>query len=312
MSFDGGWSRRGFLAASGVAALAACSKSGAGANDTLFAGDQRGFCKIVLGASGNLATPYRIEWSSFPNAAPLLEALNAGAIDTGIGGDAAFVFAIGASARITAIGAQKATGRGPLLVVRGSSPIRSLADLAGRTIATPRGSVSHNFILAALEKHRLPYDAVEFVFLSPQDGQAALESGAVDGWSIWDPNATLAAQRGARIIAEPGLVPSYTLLFGGDVAIATKRPLLADYRRRLYAGWAWARDNRGRYAELLAEETRIPFDIWQRMTAATSSTPVPIDARLIADEQEIADRYFHAGVIEKKIDVSKVFDSTFS
>ena len=52
------------------------------------------------------------------DAAPLLEALNAGAIDTGYGGDAPFIFAIGSNAQIRAIGAQRYDGSGPVLVVR--------------------------------------------------------------------------------------------------------------------------------------------------------------------------------------------------
>jgi sulfonate transport system substrate-binding protein len=308
------WSRRGFLTLTGAAALSACAKTGAGSsNHTLFAGDQRGGSKAVLEAAHQLAKiPYRIEWSSFPNAAPLLEALNAGAIDTGIGGDAAFVFAFGAGAKLKAIGAQKYEGRGSVLVVRADSPIRTLADLPGKRIATPRGSVSHNFILAALEAHHQPYDAVHFAFLSPQDGQAALQSGAVDGWAIWDPNATLAERQGARIIRDgQGLVPSYALLFGSDPAIATKHSLLADYRRRLYAGWDWAAANSPAYAELLSRESGIPADIWRQITSVTRRLPAGIDEQLIGDQQKTADRYFRAGVINKKIDVRKGFDTSF-
>lgn len=39
--------------------------------------------------------PYRIARAEFPNAAPFLETLNVGAIGTGFGGDAAFIFALG-------------------------------------------------------------------------------------------------------------------------------------------------------------------------------------------------------------------------
>jgi sulfonate transport system substrate-binding protein len=310
-----GRSRRGFLALAGAGMLAACSKSGAGGgSNTLFVGDQRGGSKAVLEAARQLAgLPYRIEWSSFPNAAPLLEALNAGAIDSGIGGDAAFVFAIGAGAKLKAIGAQKFEGRGSVLVVRGDSPVHSLADLPGKRIATPRGSVSHNFILAALEAQGRPYDAVRFAFLSPQDGQAALQSGAVDGWAIWDPNATLAERQGARILRDgQELVPSYALLFGSDPAIATKRALLADYRKRLYAGWEWAAANGPAYAELLSRESGIPPDIWRRITEVTKRLPAGIDEQLIVDQQKTADRYFRAGVIPNKIDVRRGFDTSFT
>lgn len=312
-SSDARLSRRSLLALAGTGVLAACSKSGGDDADTLFAGDQRGGSRVVLAASGNLsALPYKIQWSAFPNAAPLLEALNAGAIDTGIGGDAAFIFAIGSGARIKAIGAQRSEGRGPVLVVRDDSPIHTLADLAGKRVATPRGSVSHNFILAALEKYGQPLESVRFAFLSPQDGLAALQSGAVDGWSIWDPNATLAARQGARLIrGGDGLVPSYSLIFGSDAAITAKRPLLTDYRRRLYAGWNWVIANRDAHAALMARETGIPVDIWRSIAAATTRFPAAIDARLIADQQSIADRYHRAGVIAKRIDVRTGFNQLF-
>ena len=229
--------RRGVLGLGLGARIAGCGRAGGG-QGTLLAGDQKGGSKVVLEASHNLDhLPYHIEWSSFPNAAPLLEALNAGAIDTGIGGDAAFIFAIGTGAALKAIGAQKYEGPGPILVVRRDSNIHSLNDIAGKRIATPKGSVGHNFILAALEAQGRPLDAVHFAFLSPQDGNAALLGGSVDGWAVWDPNATIAEKQGARLILGEGLVPSYALLFGSDPAIAHKRPLLTDYKRRLYQGW---------------------------------------------------------------------------
>jgi sulfonate transport system substrate-binding protein len=304
--------RRGVLGLGLGAMVAACARHGSGAG-TLFAGDQKGGSKVVLEASHNLdRLPYQIEWSSFPNAAPLLEALNAGAIDTGIGGDAAFIFSIGTGAALKAIGAQKYEGPGPILVVRRDSGIRSLKDIAGKRIATPKGSVGHNFILAALEAQGRTLDAVQFAFLSPQDGNAALLGGSVDGWAIWDPNATIAEKQGARLIVEPGLVPSYALLFGSDPAIGGKRPLLADYKRRLYQGWDWAASHPEDYAQLLARETGIAADIWRTATARTRRLPAGITPALIADQQKTADRYARAGLIGHSIDVKFGFDESFT
>jgi sulfonate transport system substrate-binding protein len=294
--------------------LAACAKGAKGDQATLFVGDQRSLSQAVLSASHNLDhLPYRIEWSSFPNAAPLLEALNAGAIDTGIGGDAAFIFAIGSGATIKAIGAEKDVGQSAVVVVRRDSPIRTLADIAGKRIATPKGSISHNFVLAALEAHGQPLDAVHFVFLSPSDGQAALQSGAVDGWAIWDPNAALAEKQGARIVpGGEGLASGYGLLFGRDGAIDEKRALLADYRRRIYAGWDWAAKHRDAYSDLMHRETGIALDIWRTVNARVHRVPVPIDDALIAEQQRTADRYLRAGLIAKPIDVRQGFDTSFS
>ena len=64
----------------------------AAAQTTLRVGDQKGNAQAVMEAAGVLKNvPYKIEWKEFPAAAPLLEALSAGAIETGLVGDAPFI-----------------------------------------------------------------------------------------------------------------------------------------------------------------------------------------------------------------------------
>lgn len=306
-------SRRSALGLLAGSLVAACSGE-AQASSKLFVGDQRGGSRVVLQGARRLDdVPYEIVWSQFPNAAPLLEALNAGAIDSGIGGDSAFIFAAGTDATIKAIGAQATCGTGPVVLVRSDSPIRSLADLAGRKVATPRGSISHNHVLAVLEAYRQPYDSVTFAFLSPSDGRAALQSGAVDAWAIWDPNAAMAEQEGARILpGKQDLVPGYGLIFGREGAIADKRALLQDYHDRLYQGWEWAAKNRDAYAELMHKDTGLAVDILRIVQRRADRFPARIDAALIAQQQATADRYFRAKVIDRKLDVRPLFDTSFA
>lgn len=304
--------RRRFLSLSALTMLAACARR-SGEDAVLRVGDQRGGQRVVLAATGALDhLAYKVEWAAFPNAAPLLEALNVGAIDTGYGGDAAFIFAIGSGARIRAIGAQKHSGPGPVVVVRGDSPVRGLDQLAGLRIATPRGSIAHNLVLAALEAAGKPLDAVHFAFLSPSDGEAALKSGSVDAWAIWDPNATMAAHQGARILpGGEGLVPAYTLEFASLDAIAGKRALLQDFSDRLYDGWRWAATHPDAHAELMARETGLSAAIWRETARRSLRPPVPITRELVAAEQQTADRYVRAGLLPRPIDVSPGFDARF-
>jgi sulfonate transport system substrate-binding protein len=57
--------------------------SPARAQIVLKVGDQKGNAQAVMEVAGVLKdTPYTIAWKEFPAAAPLLEALGAGAIDT--------------------------------------------------------------------------------------------------------------------------------------------------------------------------------------------------------------------------------------
>jgi sulfonate transport system substrate-binding protein len=97
---------------------------------TLRVGDQKGGNRSLLEIAGLARDlPYKIEWSEFPAAAPILEALNAGALDVGYTGDLAFLTVYAAGAPIKAIGGTRADARTQAILVRADSPIKSAADL---------------------------------------------------------------------------------------------------------------------------------------------------------------------------------------
>ena len=74
--------------------------------------NQKSTIKVLLEVSGELKNvPYDIQFSEFPAAAPLGEALNAGAVDIGALGDAPYVFALGAGAPIKVVSIVHAEGR---------------------------------------------------------------------------------------------------------------------------------------------------------------------------------------------------------
>lgn len=69
-------------------------------------GDVKGDRYAALRASGELDDlPYKLEMSAFPSGAPVLEALNAGALDIGFTGDIPFLFVYAAGAPLKAVGA---------------------------------------------------------------------------------------------------------------------------------------------------------------------------------------------------------------
>ena len=97
---------------------------------TLRVGDQKGGNRSLLEISGYAKDlPYKIEWSEFPAAAPILEALNAGALDVGYTGDLSFLTVYAAGAPIKAIGGTRSDARTQAILVRQDSPINSGADL---------------------------------------------------------------------------------------------------------------------------------------------------------------------------------------
>jgi len=120
---------------------------------TLRVGDQKGGNRSLLEIAGLARDlPYKIEWSEFPAAAPILEALNAGALDVGYTGDLSFLTVYAAGAPIKAIGGTRSNARTQAILVRKDSPIRTAADLKGKRLAGTRGGWGQFLINATLEK----------------------------------------------------------------------------------------------------------------------------------------------------------------
>jgi len=102
----GTFSRRGAVALlASTFALAACGRKDE--SQVLKVGSQRGGTKALMLSSGALdGISYQVEWSEFPAAQNLLEAIGSGAIDVGLAGDAPFQFAYQSGSPIKAVSAQ--------------------------------------------------------------------------------------------------------------------------------------------------------------------------------------------------------------
>ncbi|TXN50160.1 ABC transporter substrate-binding protein [Methylobacterium sp. WL119] len=272
------------------------------AEDVLRVGDQRGNARALMEAAGVLdGLPYRLAWSEFPAAAPLLEALNAGAIDAGGVGDAPFTFAAAAGVPVKAFLAFRNRQDGLAILAAADSPIRTVADLKGRRIATNRGSIGHQVVLAALGEAGLPADAVTLSFLPPADAKIALASGSVYDWATWEPYTSTAELAGlVRVVRDGnGITPGLSFAVASDAALKGKRALLADFGERLARARAWALGDPAPYAKVWSKLIGLPEAVPLRWFGRAQYRNVPIDEAVIADEQANIDLYVRAGLIPK-------------
>lgn len=308
--------QRRTLILSGLAgALAACAPKTA-ATGVLKVGSQKGGTKALVLASGVLAgAPYRVDWSEFPAAQHLLEAVGAGAVDLGAVGDAPFLFAYANGGKVKAVQAARSSGggSGTAIVVPGGSPIRTPADLRGRKVATGRGSIGHYLLLRLIEQAGLKPADVTVVFLSPGDAKAAFSTGAVDAWATWGAYIALAQQGGARVLADGrGLLSGYGFEVANVQAIATKRAEILDFLTRLSKAQRWVADHKAEYAATLARETGLDLAIAAQTLSSTRGEPVPIDATVIAEERQVLARFQAAGAIPPGADIAGAFDASFN
>jgi sulfonate transport system substrate-binding protein len=282
---------------------------------TLRVGDQKGGNRSLLEIAGLAKDlPYKIEWSEFPAAAPILEALNAGALDVGYTGDLAFLTVYATGAPIKAIGGTRSDARTQAIMVRQDSPIKSAADLKGKRLAGTRGGWGQFLIDATLEKagHRL--DDATFAPLGPVDAKIALVAGSIDGWAVWEPYVSYATLKdNARIIADgEGLTPTITFIVASDQAIATKRAAVQDLVQRLNKARLWSLDHISEYAKSTAELTKLPEDVLLSAYTAQRTSPIVIDAGIVKEIQEASDRATRYGILSKTLDVSKAVDRSFT
>ena len=281
----------------------------------LRAGDQKGGTQSVMKAAGVLeGLPYRLDWSQFAAAAPVLEALNANAVDLAFAGDAPATFALAAGLQARIVAPIRTSGAGTAILVGQNSPLRSAADLKGRTVAVNRGSIGHALVLAVAEAQGWEFNDIKIANLMPGDAKTALSTGAVDAWCSWGvyvAQARLVDQMRIVVDGGGGLLTGLSYLVASDDAIAHRRNALLDFSRRLVVARRWAQLHPDEYARVLAAEIGVVQPVARLVFDTEIPVPIAIDARVIADEQKTADRYFNAGIIHTRLDASRVFDASF-
>lgn len=297
--------------------LGALLSSQAHAETTLRIADQKGNMRAQLEAANALeGIPYRIEWSEFSAAAPLAEALNAGAVDAGIIGDAPLVFALAARADIKAIAVDRSDPYGTAVIVGPDSPAHDIEDLLGKQIATGRGSIGHYIALRALARHGLGPDDVRFRFMGPVDARIALQTGSVDAWATWEPYTSLAEiSQHARVVANGrGLIAGNSFVVATDRALEDpgQRAALQDYLKRLQKAQQWSYTHLEEYAHKLADIIGFPVEVARKQYARRQLHWTAIDDQVVAQQQATADFYYDVGLIPEALDVDPTFDRDFT
>jgi sulfonate transport system substrate-binding protein len=301
------------LAGTGALALAGCS----GASTTApksdanvvrighqTAGDlvhTRGSLEARLARLG-----FTVQWFRFASGPPLLEAMGAGAIDFGPAGETPPVYAQAAGSDFVYLANIPPFGGGRVLalVVPGSSPVRRLAEIRGKKIAYVQGSAAQYFLVKALAEVGLAPDDVEGVNLPPGDALTAFNRGDVDAWVTWDPYLIRVEAAGARVVRNAAGISTQGAYFLGTRAFAADHPevvreILDEYR--LVGEWAEAHP--AETAKILASQMSLDLATATALAGRRRFTLRPIDANVLARQQQVADLFLKLGTLPRPVDV---------
>ncbi|UXT99385.1 sulfonate ABC transporter substrate-binding protein [Agrobacterium tumefaciens] len=261
---------------------------------------QQGVIEKALEAKG-----VKVSWVEFTAGPPLVEALNVGSINVGWTGDAPPIFGQAAGSAIVYVAALPSNGKGEAIFTKPESGIKSVADLKGRKVGVGKGTSAHNLLVAALEKNGLKFSDIEVVYLSPADAAAAFASDKIEAWAVWDPFYAIAETRYKPV----------TLARTSDVlAVSTYFLANRDYAKShadtinttidaLGEAAKWSAANRDKVAAALHEVTGVPLEA-QTLAANRSEFGITkIDDKIVASQQETADRFYRLGLIPKQISI---------
>ncbi|MFD0686357.1 ABC transporter substrate-binding protein [Actinomadura fibrosa] len=284
---------------------------------TLRIGDQKGGQQALLGAAGVLTgAPYKIEWKQFTSGPPLLEAVNAGALDFGAVGNTPPVFAAAAGSKIKMVAAADIGLTGQAVLVPKNSPIRTPAELKGRRIAVAKGSSAHYHLLTVLRKAGLTFKDVQPQYLAPPDALAAFSTGKVDAWAIWDPyTAQGEAQAGGRVLVDgTGYTTGYNIIVASSKALKDKarEAALRDYLTRQRRALVWANTHVKEWAAVWAKDTGLPVAVAEVAGRRRAARLIKLDGTFVANEQQVADAFRDQGLVPAKVKIADFVDTRFN
>ncbi|EJL90753.1 ABC transporter, substrate-binding protein, aliphatic sulfonates family [Herbaspirillum sp. CF444] len=263
------------------------------------------------GTLEKLLAPYdvKISWHEFSSGLPLLEALNVGGVDLSADvADTVPVFAQAAGARLTYLAQEAPSPSAQAVIVRTDSPIKTVADLKRKKIAVTKAAGVHYLLIATLEKAGLKFSDIDVAYLTPADGRAAFERGSVDAWVTWDPFLAGAQnQTSIRILSDGRNIADYQRYYLASTPFAEAHPeVLAAVFDELKKTGLWVRRNPKEAAAFLAPIWGLDAPTIELANSRRSYDVRAVVASALGEQQRIADAFFAAGLLPRKINATDV------
>jgi NitT/TauT family transport system substrate-binding protein len=189
------------------------------------------------------------------------------------------------------------------VVVKAGSPIRSAADLAGRTVAVNTlKNIGDTTVRASVRKAGGDPKAVKFVELAFPDMPAALQAGRVDAIWVVEPFLTAATAAGGRVVAANYVdaAPNLTVAtyFTSIALTKTKPDLVKRFTDAMTESLKYADAHPDEVRQVLGTYTQISSDVAAKI--ALPKWPTDINKQSV---QTLADLAVGDGLMTKAPDL---------
>lgn len=255
-----------------------------------------------------------VKWHEFASGPPHFEAIASGRLDFGATGGTPVISAQTGGVDFKAIAVTSDGKRNNAIVIPKDSPITDIRELKGKKIAVAKGSSAYNFLYMVLDRAGLKADEVHIIHLQPDEARPALDTGAVDAWSAWEPYVTTAlvqTQAKALVTGEdlnifaPGFLVARTGFTSEHPELTVLFLKTYEETRRYYVA------HLDEVTDELVKTRKLEREIISRVLQNSNPILSPVTPEFAEAHQEQADFLYSVGAIKKKLDTSQVLDSKF-
>lgn len=236
----------------------------------------------------------------------MTEALAAGSLDfcNALGGTSAILAAAnGVELKIIGI-----YSRAPkaFTIVAADPKIQTVADLKGKKIAGPKGTILHQLLLAALVRQGLNGEQVAFVNLGIAQAVSAMLSGSVDAALVAGPAVPKALDNGAHIITTGEGLLSATIVIAVSDKFMTRHPDLVERYMKVHGeSLRYMKEHPEDVYQLAAQETGISIEDVRKMVPWYDFNPV-VTADDMVDLEKTQDFLIQNDLLTQRIDVRAI------
>ncbi|MFJ2434902.1 ABC transporter substrate-binding protein [Streptomyces anulatus] len=192
------------------------------------------------------------------------------------------------------------------LLVPEDSPLRTAADLKGRTVHLAIGSWQTHLIAKALDDAGLSYADDITAERSTENSEQLLRTGAVAAWVAQGPQLAAARRTGGlRTLIRTGDVITDRSVFFTRRDLAEQRPEIIDaLTRALRRADDWAAAHPRDAARIASADLGGTVEDWESALSALPWRIEEVGDAFLAEQQEAADIFHRTGFIERPVTVA--------
>lgn len=230
-------------------------------------------------------------------------------------GDLDFCNAIGATSAIIGkangvdlkvIGIYSRAPKGFTIMTK-DEKIQSIADLKGKKVAGPKGTILHQLLIAATNEAGVSMDDVEFIQMGIGNAVSSMMSGNVDAALVAGPAVIKAQAGGASVLKTgEGLLDATIVIAAREEFLNEHPDLVNKYMNVHDVALKYMEENKEKMYEMVADETGVSIEEVKTMYKWYDFDPT-IHEKDIEELEKTQDFLFDNDMIQEKINIQSLF-----